>query len=363
MAPVCDESFRGWAEAQAGYLASHASNAQTKETSRPSQPTIGDSMRIVLALLAILAVAVLGAFGAVLAFDAPRVPPAMASVEHAFDHADLSKAPPMQHFTARDGTKLVFRAYPGPAQNVVVLIHGSSGTSASMHLVAQALHARGATVYALGMRGHDGTGRSGDIDYIGQLDDDIVDFVKTLGPKPAGERRTLLGFSSGGGFVLRFAGGPNAQLFDRFVLVSPQLPATSPVMRPNAGGWVAPAIPRIVALTILSRANIHSFDGLPVLAFAVPPEMHSVQTAFYTYRMFRNFGPTNNYLDDLRRAPGPVVLLAGTNDEIFYSDRYAALLKPVRPDLAVTLVPGMGHMDMTVKPAALDAIVSATLGH
>ncbi len=320
-------------------------------------------MRVAFTLVAVLAVLVFASFGAVLAFDAPKAPPAMASVEHAFDHADLSKAPPMGHFTARDGTRLVFRAYPGSTRDVVVLVHGSSGTSASMLLVAQALNTRSATVYVLGMRGHDGTGRSGDIDYIGQLDNDVVDFMKTLGPKHVGERRTLLGFSSGGGFVLRFAGGANAREFDRFILVSPQLPVNSPVMRPNAGGWVAPAIPRIIALRILSRAGIHNFEGLPVLAFAVPPEMQGVQTAFYSYRMFRNFGPTGHYLEDLRRAPGPVVLLAGANDEIFYSDRYAALLKPVRPDLAVTIVPGMGHMDMTVQPSALDAIANATLGH
>jgi pimeloyl-ACP methyl ester carboxylesterase len=308
----------------------------------------------------VIAVAALSA-AAVLAFDAPSVPPSMASIEHAFDHADLEEAPPPRHFTARDGAQLVFRAYPGHLPETVVLVHGSSGTSASMHLVAKALNARGATVYVLGMRGHEGTGRRGDIDYVGQLDDDVADFMKTLGPRHAGERRTLLGFSSGGGFVLRFAGGPTARLFDRFVLVSPQLPPGSPVMRPSAGGWVSVAIPRIVLLTFLNRFGIHAFDGLPVLAFAVPPENRNVQTAFYSWRMLQNFGPRAQYLDDLRRAPGPVFLLAGTKDEVFYPDRYAALLKPVRPDLSITLVPGLGHMDMTVKPAALAAITDTVM--
>ena len=313
-------------------------------------------MRIVLILITILVAIVLSSAAAILVFDSPKVPPAMASVEHAFDHSDLSKAPTMQYFTARDGTKLVFRAYPGHSQETVVLVHGSSGTSASMHLVAQVLNARGATVYALGMRGHDGTGRSGDIDYVGQLDDDVSDFVATLGPKAAGERRTLLGFSSGGGFVLRFAGGPTARLFDRFILVSPQLPVDSPVMRPNGGGWVSVAIPRIVVLQLFSRLGIHAFDGLPVLAFAVPPEKRNIQTAFYSYRMVENFGPRHEYLADLKAAPGPVSLLAGSKDEIFYSDRYAPLLKPVRSDLDVTIVPGLGHTDMIVQPAALNAI-------
>jgi non-heme chloroperoxidase len=316
-------------------------------------------MRIVLMLLASLVAIVVVSAAAILAFDSPTPPPEMASVEHSYDHVDFSKAPPRQFFTARDGTKLAFRAYPATmARETVVLIHGSSGNSASMHPVAEALNARGAAVYALSMRGHDGTGREGDIDYIGQLDDDVADFMKTLGPKRSGERRTLLGFSSGGGFVLRFAGTPVARIFDRFILVSPQLPVDSPVMRPNAGGWVSVAMPRIVVLQILSRLGIHAFEGLPVIAFAVPPEKRDVQTAFYSYRMLMNFGPRRQYLADLKAAPGPVSLLAGSKDEIFYADRYAGLLKPLRPDLDVTIIPGLGHTDMTLKPAGIDAIAT-----
>lgn len=315
-------------------------------------------MRLAVILFAVVIVLVLATMAGILAFDAPQAPPAMASVVYAFDHVDLSHAPPIEHFTARDGTSLVFRAYPGHTRETIVLVHGASGTSITMHRVAQTLNARGATVYALGMRGHDGTGRSGDIDYIGQLDDDVVDFIKRLPPKAIGERRTLLGFSSGAGFVLRFAGGANARLFDHFILVSPQLPADSPVMRPNAGGWASAAVPRIVVLTTLARFGIGMFGGLHVLAFAVPPERYNVQTPFYSYRMLENFGPRHDYLADLKNAPGPVSLLAGDQDEIFYSDRYAALLKPVRPDLRITIVRGMGHMDMTLKPAALAAIAS-----
>ena len=297
--------------------------------------------------------------GSALAFTAPTPPPPMKSVETAFIGADFSAMPKRSHFTARDGTRLDYRAYPGYPNNVVILVHGSSGTTASMHFVAQAIHQGGATVYALAMRGHDGTGRYGDVDYIGQLDDDVVDFLKTLPPKPEGGKRILLGFSSGGGFVLRFAGSPNGHLFDRFILVSPQMPARSPLMRENAGGWVSVSVPRIVVLSMLDRVGIHAFDGLDAIEFAVPPERRTVQTGSYTFRMLRNFGPTDDYLGDLKRAPGQVIVLAGQKDEIFNSDLYAATLKPARPDVRVTLIPGLGHMDMTTKPPALAAISEA----
>ncbi len=295
----------------------------------------------------------------VIAFSAPTPPPAMASVETAFDHVDFSALPPKQFFVARDGTRLVYRAYRGDPKDVVVLIHGSSGTSASMHVLASAIHARGPTVFALGMRGHDGTGRYGDVDYIGQLDDDVVDFMSQVPPRSAA-RKTLLGFSSGGGFVLRFASGANATLFDRYVLVSPQMSARTGLMRPNAGGWVSVAIPRIVALSLLTRMGIHNFEYLPVIDFAVMPG-HATQTSQYTFRMQQNFGPRFDALGDLGRVPRPISLFAGARDEIFYTDRYARTLKPARPDLALTIVPGMGHMDMITKPEPTKLIAASLM--
>lgn len=320
-------------------------------------------MRLLLVVAFALVLVVVLVVGIALAFTAPKPPPPLASIETALDHVDFSDMPERSHFVARDGTRLDYRAYPGDLGNVVVLVHGSSGTSASMYPLARTLHQGGATVYALAMRGHDGTSRYGDIDYIGQLDDDLVDFVKTLPAKPQDGRRTLLGFSSGGGFVLRFAGSPNARLFDRFILVSPQLPVSAPTMRRGAGGWVSVSVPRIVVLSLLSRVGIEAFDGLPVIAFSVPPNMRNVQTAEYSYRMVRNFGPSDDYLGDLRRTPGRVYLLAGRKDELFYTNRYAPLMKPVRADLDVTIVPGMGHMDMIVKPEALAAIREKVYSH
>src|SRR3569832_24491 len=316
-------------------------------------------MRKMLTALVILVLVAACGLAATVAFSTPAPLPQMTSVSDAFDGTDFSDVPPKQHFTARDGTRLDFRAYPGDPARVVVLVHGSSGTSGSMHLVAKAVRARGATVYALAMRGHDGTGRSGDVDYIGQLDDDVVDFVKTLGPRKAGESRTLLGFSSGGGFVLRFAGGPNGGLFDRLILVSPQLPHDAPTSRSGAGGWVSVAIPRIVGLSILTRLGITAFNGLPALRMAVNPDPTLGLTPVYSFRMLRNFGPSDDYAGDLKRFHGPIELFVGEKDEIFYADKYAPLLKPVRPDLTVTVLPGLSHMEMTTRPLALDALAAA----
>ena len=311
-----------------------------------------------IAIVAVIAAAILAA---IIAFSNPEPLPPMKSVATAFEGADFHDMPPKQHFTARDGTILDYRLYPGEPQRIAVLVHGSSGPSASMHPLARAIRAGGATVYALAMRGHDGTGRNGDIDYIGQLDDDLVDFVKTLGPRAAGQPRTLLGFSSGGGFTLRFAGGPNGALFDSLILVSPQFPYYAPTMRPASGGWASVAVPRIVALTLLTRLGITAFNGLPVMVLSVDPARQKTAqlTPVYSFRMLRNFGPSDDYLGDVKRVRGPIRVFVGADDEIFRAEQFAPLLKPVRPDLTVTVLPGIGHMGMTVKAAAVGAIAAA----
>ncbi|PKP77520.1 MAG: alpha/beta hydrolase [Alphaproteobacteria bacterium HGW-Alphaproteobacteria-3] len=317
-------------------------------------------MRMLSILLA-SALLFAGGVAGLVAFSAPKPPSVMVSVAHSMEAVTFSDLPPIGHFTARDGTELSYRAYSGESETVAILVHGSSGTSASMHALAKRLHGEGATVYALAMRGHDQTGRGGDIDYVGQLDDDLADFVNALGPRELGERRILLGFSSGGGFVLRIAGGGYGKLFDRFVLVAPFLRYDAPTVRPGGGGWTNVAVGRIIGLSMLDRLGLHWFESLPVIAFAVAPEMKDVLTPFYSYRMLRNFGPHDDYLADLAHAPSSVVLLAGEQDEIFKAGEFAPLLEPVRPDLAVTIVPGINHMGMIVEPAATEAVAIAAL--
>jgi pimeloyl-ACP methyl ester carboxylesterase len=318
-------------------------------------------MKTMAIALAALAVIVLVALAGTIAFSAPADIAPMASVENAFEGADFSDMPEKKSYTARDGAMLAYRAYPGDPSRIAVLVHGSSGTTASMHVLARAIHAAGATVYTVAMRGHDGTGRSGDIDYMGQLEDDLADFMKTLGPRRAGELRTLLGFSSGGGFALRFAGGPGGALFDRLILVSPLFAHDAPTVRQDAGGWVSVAVPRYAGLLLLNRAGIHWFDALPTLRMAVDPKRaaETGQTGVYSFRMMRNFGPGDDYLGDFGRFRGPITLLAGTEDEIFVANRFAPVVHGARRDVQVVLVPGINHMGMTTKPAALSAIAAA----
>src|ERR1700744_1148589 len=102
-------------------------------------------------------------------------PRELTSVSDPMRHIDFSDLPKLQQFHARDGQALSYRVYPGAGPDVIVLIHGSSGESSGMHAVAMAMNSTGDTIFVPDLRGHGHDGRAGDIDYIGQLDDDLAD--------------------------------------------------------------------------------------------------------------------------------------------------------------------------------------------
>lgn len=298
---------------------------------------------------------------ATILLDAPASPPVMATMAAAPAQANPN-IPQPSHFRARDGVSLQYYGYPAAPDKVAILVHGSAGPGTSMHDLATALQAAGVTVYVPDIRGHGGSGRRGDIDYIGQLDDDLSDFVAQLGPAKAGETRTLLGFSAGAGFVIRFAGGPYGALFDRYVLLSPTTLSDAPTLRPNAGGWINVAVPRIVAIVWLNRLGIHWFDGYPVISYAVSPEMAKTMTASYSFRLLANFGagrPYETYLKNIRR---PAAIFVGDADEQVIADQFTPLLQRLGVNIPVTVVPNMKHTDMIHRPEAIRVIVPAIAG-
>lgn len=298
---------------------------------------------------------------AVILFDAPTTPPVMATMAAAPVQTNPN-IPTPRHFQARDGASLQYYVYPAAADKVAVLVHGSAGPGTSMHDLAIALQAAGVTVYVPDIRGHGGSGERGDIAYIGQLDDDLADFVAQLGPRNNGETRTLLGFSAGAGFSIRFAGGPYGEMFDRYVLLSPTTLSNAPTLRPNAGGWINVAVPRIIAIVWLNRLGIHWFDGFPVISYAVSPAMAKSMTASYSYRLLNNFGAGRQYETYLRNIRRPAVIFVGEADEQVIPDQFAPMLQRLGVNIPVTLIPNMKHTDMIHKAEALRVIVPAIVG-
>src|ERR1700759_343857 len=246
-------------------------------------------------------------------------PPELTSISQTARSVDRSTMPPLERFGARDGTQLAYRHYPARGQStgrVAILVHGSSGSSAAAHALADALAAHGVDTFAPDIRGHGGSGTRGDIAYLGQLDDDMADFVALVRKSAPGAPITLLGHSAGAGFALRLASAPSPlrDAFARTVLLAPYLGYDAPTNRPQSGGWANADLPRFFALAAMRRLGIDCCEALPTLAFAVPANSASILASTYSYRLMRNFG-TRGYRSDLAATTKPLTLIAGAADE------------------------------------------------
>jgi pimeloyl-ACP methyl ester carboxylesterase len=290
-----------------------------------------------------------------------RDPPELASVHQGAMAIDEEGKPDLSRFQARDGTWLAYRLYPagnGANDRLAILAHGSSGSSDEMNAIAHALAASGVAAVAIDARGHGASGTRGDIAYLGQLDDDLVDLVAELRKSYPDAKLILVGHSAGGGFALRMAAGPDGALFQRFVLLAPYLGYSAPTNRPSegAGLWAAPDIPRIFAIMILRQIGIDWPQSLPVIAFANAPGTSKFVTSHYTFRLLANYGPPRDWQAAFRKVAGRIDVIAGENDELMDAEAYKNVLPPL--GARVTILPDVDHIGVVYKPAALDALLA-----
>ena len=298
-------------------------------------------------------------------FGTATPPAAATAITEPFSAIDVHALPGLLRYKARDGALLSYREYRASGRNVAVLLHGSAGSSVDMHPLALALQRAGVTVLVPDLRGHGANRPHGDIAYVGQLDDDLADFITNEKPDIPNSSWTVLGFSSGAAFGLRFAAESSlGQTVDRYLLVSPYLRYNAPSVRQSETksavpqSWAAVSTGRIIGLTILNHLGVHLWDGLPVLAFPVPENSDSA-TRIYSWRMQRSFGADDDYLADISRVVRPVQVLVGGSDELLDAERLKAEFQSQRSDIPVTIIPGLGHSDMVTRPDAIRALVAA----
>jgi pimeloyl-ACP methyl ester carboxylesterase len=287
-------------------------------------------------------------------------PPELRSVSDSAKGIDWSTMPPLERFQARDGTWLGFRHYApnGPATGRgAIFIHGSSGSSGTVnHALTHAIAARGVETWALDMRGHGGSGTRGDLGYVGQLEDDLVDFVAEVRKTAPDLPLTLIGHSAGAGFSLRVAATPIMQdMFARTVLLAPYLGYDAPTNKPHSGGWANADLPRLFALAALRKLGIDCCSQLPVLALAVRPNMEKILVSTYSDRLMRNFA-TRGYRLDLPAVTHPMTIFGGAEDEMMISDKYAETVQAIKPSVDVKVIDGINHMGIVTAPKAVNAI-------
>ncbi|MGR3323348.1 MAG: alpha/beta hydrolase [Pseudooceanicola sp.] len=266
---------------------------------------------------------------------------------------------PTRSVTMRDGTALAVRHLPGPdGAPLLVLVHGSGWHGGQFDGLARALEGA-AEIVVPDLRGHGADPvRRGDVDYIGQMEDDIADLVGAF--RAEGQRVVLAGHSSGGGLVVRFAGGAHGGLMNAAVLMAPFLKYDAPVTRENSGGWARPLTRRIIGLTMLNAAGITALNHLVAIEFNMPDSVldgpqGDLATTAYSFRLNTGYAPRGDYLADVAALPD-FVLVAGAEDEAFVAAGYEPLMSEVTPRGRYEIVPGAGHLDIFDRPETLALI-------
>jgi pimeloyl-ACP methyl ester carboxylesterase len=307
---------------------------------------------------------VLGVATAIYCVASP--PPPMGKPSDVFGFESLRSppteiAPPsIRRYTARDGEELAYRIYESTADRILLFVHGSSYHGIGYHALAAALSLGGvAKVVLPNLRGHYLSGRHrGDVEYIGQLEDDVADLIGAL---RAANRRgpiTLGGHSSGGGLAIRFAGGAHAAEVTSYLLLAPAIPTSNAMRQGTGGGWASVHLRRLYGLVALNVIGVHGFDGLPVIEFNKPAKYwDGTETLSYSYRLNASYHPRVRYQEDLR-ALGPALVMIGARDEAIDPEALRSIFAASAPKAQFTILPEVNHFGIFNTPSSWDMMAT-----
>lgn len=271
----------------------------------------------------------------------------------AFDelYIDYATLPELKSFTARDGTPLAYRYYPAASDKILILLHGAGWHSRYFLPLAGFISSEGlARVYTPDLRGHGLTPkRRGDVDYIGQFEDDLADLIALIRKDNPNSMLIMGGHSSGGGLAVRFAGSRYGQQADAYLLMSPYLKYNAPTTRPNSGGFAMSNTGRIAGLVMLNNIGIRWFNDMIVIKFNMPERARDgTETLSYSYRLMTAYAP-HNYKKDLSAVTQPLLVIAGTKDESMACDQYEPVMSQYTA-VQVKQLEGASHMGIVVCP-------------
>ncbi|SEB50899.1 alpha/beta hydrolase [Paenibacillus sp. GP183] len=261
-----------------------------------------------------------------------------------------------QMFTARDGAKLPYRYFGGPSDCVLIFLHGITEPSLYLRELGQYVAKHNlATVYLPDLRGYgDNPIRRGDIDYIGQLDDDIDDLFRHVQARHPDSRIILGGHSAGGATALRQTIRPIHKDIHAYLLLSPALSPNSPLERKDGNGNESKVnVTKYVLLMALNALGIHQFDHTVVYRRLTPPEkLHGTESCNLSYRLALSRMVDNQYAKYLSRLTQPTFVLIGEDDEVFRADAYEQIYSKYC-NAEVRVIPGHNH----------DAVVTTSEAH
>lgn len=275
---------------------------------------------------------------------------------------DLSDLPAVTKYKARDGSELEVRCYPVtgfPDKPVIILLHGISVDGKYFHSLArQIIQCALAHVYVPNLRGYgERPHRRGDIDYIGQVEDDVADLIRYIHMDHPSMPIVLGGHSAGGGTALRFVSGKYGPLIDSCLLLSPALPPNAPVHHEEkSAGVTSLSLPRLIGLMMLNAIGLQAFNRLTVMRINKPEDtLDGTETLALSYRLLLSRMPPFKYEPSLRALSGSSLVLVGERDEEFAAEKYGPLFA-LHTDAEIEVLPGLTHDGILIGEATFRSI-------
>lgn len=289
----------------------------------------------------------------------------MSSEKEVFNFAELfplkyqaHEMPPLESYPTRDGSRLGFRRYMSatPCALHLILLHGSAAHSAYLHAFAHYLSsAQIANVYTPDLRGHGPEpSRRGDIDFIEQLELDVVDLIDFIKQdKPEHAQFIIGGHSSGGGLALRVASGKHGHLIRQVILIAPYFGHNTAMVKKDAGGWAAVSSTKLGALSLLNGLGIRAFNGTKVLRFNLPSAYcNGCETLSYSYRLMKGLHPAN-YKESLMHTQAPVLVMVGTADESLTAAEFESSILLFKQDVKIAYFNQVTHLGIVLSESAM----------
>lgn len=275
----------------------------------------------------------------------------------------ISDAPDPVGIKMNDSWNMPVRRYGENAggKPLLIIVHGSGWMGLQFNSLAKAL-SNEAYVVIPDLRGHGANPeRRGDVDYIGQMEDDLAALIKA--ERVPDQQVILAGHSSGGGLVVRFAGGAHGAAIDQAILLAPFLKYNAPTTRLNSGGWAHVLTRRIIGLSMLNTFKITALNHLEIIQFNMPKAVREgkfghLSTLAYSYRLNTGFAPRADYLKDIAALP-QFTLIAGKEDEAFFADKYETVMSAVTDKGSYHIVDGETHLSI-VDAAQTEALIRGT---
>lgn len=247
---------------------------------------------------------------------------------------------PTQH-----GQTLVI-ACGDPLASPLILLHGSS-TNSAMWIGDVAAYCRSYRVYALDIPGEPGKSEAVRFDLNGP---DPATWLQEVFAGLYINQATLLGISLGGWLALKFAVTFPGRV-EKLVLLCPSGVA------PQKASFMLQA----VILVFFGQWGVERLIKIVNGSQSIP-----VEALEYTRLIGTSFNPRIERLpifsdEDLKMLRMPVLLIVGEKDALLPSEKTAARLSSLLPDLKAMVLPDRGHVLINLSPQIMDFLTTEGL--